>query len=171
MKGFQIFRPDRTQIVQRRSVIVFLIDDVPNNAEILTSGSNDAVDWTVVHIKKKLHRFCHHLSHPSCKENKISVLNSIGHAFEKLGQPSITVTIWGKFYSPHQDRQKNALKRGSLSHITRKLAEALLNLNHKHFLQQWIEKPTRGNNILDLFLTNHTDLVTVFWQMILTTTQ
>ena len=36
----------------------------------------------------------------------------------------------------------------------------LLNFMSKHFLNQYVSSPTRGNNILDLFLTNNEYLVT-----------
>ena len=159
MEGFQIFRADRTQGKKKGGVIVYLKNEVANNANVLTAGSNGTVEWMVLHLRKLNIVFITMYRPPSCETDKFkSILQIISNEIEKLGTPSPTVIICGDCNFPIIDWNKMVPFGGSSA--ARVQAEAFLEFNNEHFLQQYVQEPTRVKNILDLFLTNNPDVIT-----------
>ena len=89
------------------------------------------------------------------KENDQQSLDGLRSSLSKIPQSSI---IWalGDFNLPHIDWDKTQIK-DSCSY--KPVYETFFDIIHDFTLEQMVKEPTRDNNILDLFLTNHPSLV------------
>ena len=113
----------------------------------------------MLHLRKLNIVFITMYRPPSCETDKFkSILQIISNEIEKLGTPSPTVIICGDCNFPIIDWNKMVPFGGSSA--ARVQAEAFLEFNDEHFLQQYVQEPTRVKNILDLFLTNNPDVIT-----------
>ena len=79
--------------------------------------------------------------------------------YRSLDDESIQLWLVGDFNFPNIDWPSLSVNPGGSTDATQS-SLLLLNFMSKHFLNQYVSSPTRGNNILDLFLTNNEYLVT-----------
>ena len=73
--------------------------------------------------------------------------------------PSAKIIIGGDFNSPGINWSNKSL---ITSYISRQFRETLITLADEFMLEQIINQPTRGTNILDLCFTSHPDLSQCF---------
>ena len=71
----------------------------------------------------------------------------------KCGQTLPTVVLTGDLNFPTANWEQSTV--GACTKDTREQAELLLEFFDEHFMEQFVDKPTRVNNILDLFATNN----------------
>ena len=86
-------------------------------------------------------------------------INFLDDAYRSLEDESFQLWMVGDFNFPNIDWSSLSVNPGGSADSTQS-SLLLLNFMSKHFLNQYVSSPTRGNNILDLFLTNNEYLVT-----------
>ena len=74
----------------------------------------------------------------------------------EIGNPMPNIKFTGDLNFPFIDRQMETADGGT--HENHVQANAFLQFAQEQCLQQYIEEPTRKNNILDVFLTNNDQL-------------
>ena len=73
-------------------------------------------------------------------------------SLQSLNRSNATIWLAGDFNAPYIDWSIPGVIKGTCYSIAH---EELLGVAQDHGLEQVVLKPTRGNNILDLFFTNH----------------
>lgn len=98
---------------------------------------------------------------PGCSPaNFRGAIEALSHLQEALPTPTPDIVFCGDFNFPFI-RWPEGILAGAL-HADKVQAEQLLHFTNSMFLTQVITKPTRGNNILDLFFINNRDTLTSF---------
>ena len=88
-----------------------------------------------------------------------SLLEFFSSCIHLVNDDSYDIMITGDYNLPSIDWQTVSVSLGGPSE-TQLSAHSLLNFMAKHLLSQYVLCPTRGNNVLDLFITNNSRLVT-----------
>jgi len=91
-------------------------------------------------------------------ESFAALLQFLRKNIEAINDDSFQVNVVGDFNLPCIDWESLAVCSGSTS-VTAASASALLGFMSDYLLNQYVSAPTRGNNILDLFITNVDNLV------------
>ena len=86
-------------------------------------------------------------------------INFLDDAYRSLEDESFQQWMVGDFNFPNIDWSSLLVNPGGSADSTQSFL-LLLNFMSRHFLNRYVSSPTRGNNILDLFLTNNEYLVT-----------
>ena len=86
-------------------------------------------------------------------------ISFVDDAYRSLDDESFQLWLVGDFNFPNIDWPPLSVNHGGSTDATQS-SLLLLNFMSKHFLNQYVSSPTRGNNFLDLFLTNNEYLVT-----------
>ena len=156
--GFSIFRQDRKQGIKKGGVIIYIRDDFAKSAELLSCDSNGSVEWANVFFREMQMVFSLVYRPPPCDSLKFSqYVEALRSDVASIGEPSPSVTLCGDFNMPIISWPNREVYGGSLS--TRTQAMELFKLMEDMLLEQYIEVPTRMNNILDLFLTSNEEIV------------
>ena len=71
MTGFHLIRQDRTEGFLRGGVAIYLREDLLGDMSIISSGSNDVVEWLVIYLESKRMVFGCLYRPPSCHANNI----------------------------------------------------------------------------------------------------
>ena len=87
------------------------------------------------------------------------VLKFLRKCISELNDDSYKLCIVGDFNFPIIDWESSSVSPGGSSESSLS-ASAFLSFMADHFLNQYVMTPTRGNNILDIFVTNSEHLVT-----------
>ena len=96
---------------------------------------------------------------PECPTNSFRrVLDEMQAFLEDKQEENCEVYVTGDFNLPHLDWSTMTISN-TLGKTGKESAMMLLDFMSKNFLSQVIHQPTRGNNILDLVLTNRTHLI------------
>jgi hypothetical protein len=155
MEGYQLYRADR---LNRRQggVVVFLKDEVA--CVVLSAGSNDVVEHLVLHIEAFNLVMVTIYRPPDCSnEHFRQTMALISEKLEALGTPSPTILINGDFNMPEMRWHDRRMYGGT--EMVRSQAGILLNFMDLYTLDQLVQEPTRGLNILDLLLCNNHEMV------------
>ena len=91
-------------------------------------------------------------------ENFMALLQFLRRNVEVTNDDSFQLNVVGDFNLPCIEWETLAVCPGSTS-VTVASASTLLGFISDHLLNQYVSSPTRGNNILDLFITNVDNLV------------
>ena len=155
---FTHFRADRCEGIRKGGVILYIHNSISPGAKLVTAESYENIEYAVLNIPAasmtlvciyrpptaNLPAFTHALARINQSLNQLPPHNSVIFCgdlnFPNLRWPSATIVAGG----PQSARLQ---------------AQALLDFFSDHFLQQLIEKPTRGNNILDLLAADNDQLV------------
>ncbi len=156
--GYTSFRTDRASNRKKGGVITYVLNTFSACVEILASGSNTYVEYHMLYIKQidliviTLYR------PPECPSNMfISPLEEIKIKLEGVSTCLPNIVLTGDFNFPTIDwNSENVIGGGAAYRLQ---AEALMEFARDLCLQQFIDLPTRGDNILDLFFTNNGDIV------------
>ncbi|MCP4262929.1 MAG: hypothetical protein GY774_36275, partial [Planctomycetes bacterium] len=92
-------------------------------------------------------------------ESFSSLLGFISAFIQEVNDDSYDFNILGDFNLPVIDWETGSCSSGGVSDTVQS-ANLLLNFISHHFLNQFVLCPTRGGNVLDLFMTNNARLVT-----------
>ena len=87
-----------------------------------------------------------------------SLLHFFSRCKDMINDESYDFCFSGDFNLPAIDLERHAVSLGGTLDVQQS-ATLLLNFMSDHFLSQYVLLPTRGSNILDLFLTNNDRLV------------
>ena len=82
----------------------------------------------------------------------IQAIKELKLSLQSLNRSNATIWLAGDFNAPHIDWSIPGVIKGTCYSTAH---EELLGVAQDHGLEQVVLKPTRGNNILDLFFTNH----------------
>ena len=91
----------------------------------------------------------------------INPLSELRIRLIEIGNPMTNIIFTGDLNFPIIDWQMDTADGGT--HENQVQANAFMQFAQEQCLQQYIEEPTRKNNILDVFLTNNDQLA---WQII-----
>jgi hypothetical protein len=88
-----------------------------------------------------------------------ALLDFVSSCIKGVSDDSYDFIVTGDFNLPVIDWETNAINCNGALDATQS-GNILLTFNSEHFLNQYVMSPTRGSNVLDLFLTNNSRLVT-----------
>ena len=156
MKNYIGFRADRTLGRKNGVVITYLKATEAVDAEQLIAKSNSYVEYQLIHMKKR-NIIINVYRPPDCPTEKfISPLNELRTRLLEIGNPMPNIIFTGDLNFPTIDWQMETADGGT--HENQVQANVFLQFAQEQCLQQYIEEPTRKNNILNVFLTNNDQL-------------
>ena len=159
LPGYQVFRTDRSGGRRKGGVIVYIRYDLDPNVEVLSGGSNSEVEWLILYLKTVKTILITLYRPPTCSSQSfIEVLEEMNKVLAEFRAPVPTVVVNGDFNFPMINWRSGAVC-GSAPAASKEQSNKFVDFINAHMLEQCIEEPTRGNNILDLFLTNNHELV------------
>ena len=156
MDGFELKRSDRKDGA-KGGVMVYLRKDLGLGDQVVHRESSDKVEVLVLHIKRTNTLLAIIYRPP------VSRSEGYGAALQKIAEitnsivPTPTVMITGDFNIPEMNWARNEIVGGSLPNKIH--GELLLEFMAEFNLEQHVHKPTRLNNILDLFLSNNDESI------------
>ena len=159
--GYQIIRQDRTNNRERGGVLLYVQDDLPvSNVESFDDSTCGAVICSVKCINTVVASV---YRPPPSHANSLSDLPSFKNLLRFLQEHIDRTTddrssliITGDFNFPNLQWDQSSLTTTGKPTEAEELFSAFIDEN---LLCQYITQPTRGRNILDLFLTNNPNLV------------
>jgi len=155
---FVPFRTDRAGQRKKGGVATYVAEQLAANVDVLESKSNEFCELLIVYIKTQNLVFANVYRPPECPRDKfLDVLTAVENSIEKFKSPTPNIVLTGDFNFPIIDWENHSICAGRLE--CREQARSLLNFVENHCLQQCVDVPTRGANILDLFFTNNDQLV------------
>ena len=151
--GFTIFRQDR-ESAPKGGIITYIRDSFASTARTVASGSTGQIEFLCIYIEDKKLLLITIYRPPTENQMHFSeVLKTIDDCINSLNDfPSIILT--GDFNYPRICWMNG--QAVNLSVETNR--NSLINFADKHFLTQYIDQPTREQNILDLLFTNNADI-------------
>ena len=153
MKNYIGFRADRTLGRKNGGVITYIKETEAVDAEQLIAKSNSYVEYQLIHVKKCNIVIINVYCPPDCPTEKFSSpLNELRTKRLEIGNPMPNIIFTGDLNFPTIDWQMETAD--GWTHENQVQANAYLQFAQEQCLQQYIEEPTRKNNIFDVFLTN-----------------
>ena len=157
MKNYIGFRADRTLRRKNGGVITYIKATEAVDAEQLIAKSNSYVEYQLIHMKKRNSVIINVFRPPDGQTEKfISPMNELRTKLLEIGNPMPNIIFTGDLNFPTIDWQMETADGGTYENQVQ--ANAFLQFAQEQCLQQYIEEPTRKNNILDVFLTNNDQL-------------
>ena len=155
--GYSIFRADRNEGRKKGGVITYVHNSAIAQCKLLLARSNSFVEFTMLHFSKLQLIFITIYRPPLCpKELFEQFLINIKNKLEEFVSPLPNIVITGDLNFPYVNWDSNNTygRRDDNDQ-----ANDLIKLSEDYCLTQYIKIPTRGENILDLFLANNDELV------------
>ena len=157
MKNYIGFRADRTLGRKNGGVITYIKATEAVDAEQLIGKSNSYVEYQLIHMKKRNIVIINVYCSPDCPTEKfISPLSELRTKLIEIGNPMPNIIFTGDLNFPIIDWQIETAD--GETHKNQVQANAFLQFSQEQCLQQYIEKPTRKNNIVDVFQENQLEL-------------
>ena len=151
ISGYTIYRGDRDKRIQGGTAIYVREDIVVSDHRAF---SNSWCELTMIHILSLNLAVIAVYRPPECNEEKFKeALLMIQSFLDSLEEPD--TIIMGDFNMPSINWATDEIKAAGRSSDEINSAKHLLTFMEEHFLQQYVDKPTRNDNILDLILTNN----------------
>ena len=155
--GFNIYRTDRKDY-KNGGVIFYIKSNLNLGVNKLHSLSHNKIEILTLECVKINCIFACIYRPPSADGDSFHyVLNELRRVLYENQAERKTIIIAGDFNLPIIDWKTGKIKGGT--RVQARQAEELLELSQEFFLNQCINKPTRLNNILDLFFTNNEDFI------------
>ena len=152
------YRTDRPKQKKKGGVITYLNTHLAAQTQVLFSESNLYTEAQVLYIKDRNWVYINIYRPPACPANKfINQLTKISEILNSLPPPMPTIMLTGDLNFPLINWERESVYGGT--RVMRVQAEALLHFAEEHYLNQLIKTPTRGNNILDIVMTNNDDFL------------
>ena len=147
--GYSVYRSDRKGTDHHGGVLIavtkkMISDPVPEletNCEIL---------WVKINLVGVNTLLVGAFYRPNMQDKK--AIEELRLSLQGLNRSNATVWLAGDFNAPHIDWTIPGVQQGSPQATSH---EELLGVIQDHGLENVVLEPTRGKNILDLFLTNH----------------
>lgn len=125
---------------------------------VITTGSSSEVEYVLLYIRDIETVNITIYRPPGCSTpNFICIIEMIKSEISKIGSPDPIIILNGDYNFPIITWRPLSVYEGSPAERTQ--SEVLLQLMEEFMLIQRITSPTRGSNILDLFMTNNDELV------------
>ena len=134
IKNFVAFRTDRANDRKKGGVMNYIRDDIASETSVIVSNCNEFVEVLILYIKSK-----HFL------------------IISKLNSPMPDIVISGDFNFPIINRHTEVIQ-GGRSECQRQ-ARAFINIFKIFCSQQFMSDVTRGNNTLNLLLSNNDQFI------------
>ncbi|XP_065911045.1 uncharacterized protein [Dysidea avara] len=151
-RNYSVFRKDRS--IHGGGVFILVEKSIPSS--ILEIDSTCEVIWVLLHLQHShdiiLGAFYAPPNSPSSVWDELS--ESLTQVRQKF--PTTMIVLGGDFNCPGVDWSSGSLMD---SYVTSTFRESLITLAHDFMLEQTVNLPTRGNNILDLCFTTHPDYI------------
>lgn len=158
IKNFVAFRTDRASDRKKGGVMNYIRDDIASETSVIVSHSNEFVELLILYIKSQHLLIVTIYRPPDCPQQKFTdMLNITSAEINKLNSPMPDIVISGDFNFPIINWQTEVIQ-GGRSECQRQ-AEAFIKFSKTFCLQQFISDATRGNNTLDLLLSNNDQLI------------
>ena len=154
---FTSYRADRCAGTRKGGVILYIRNNLTPGAELVSKGSYGNVEYAILRIPiANLTMVCVYRT-PTASVNDFNLVMSKINDCILHHPPLDSLVFCGDLNFPNLKWPSAIIGGGTRS--SRLQAQKMLSFFSDHFLEQIIEKPTRGNNILDLFATNNHQLV------------
>ena len=138
--------------------MIYLREDLAADVEMLCAGSTGEMEWLVLNSKRRRLVFVTVYRSPTCSNHSFNIaLGQISQTLEKLNRPQPSIFVTGDFNFPMVNWSTEGVAEGTRDSRTQ--AEKFINFMSDNMLIQYVEEPTRGNNILDLVLTNDHQMI------------
>ena len=158
LNGYTCYRTDRASGRKKGGVITYVQNSFSAYVEVLAVGSNSYVEYHMLYIKQLALVVITLYRPPECPSDLfISSLEEIKIKLETISTCLPNIIFTGDFNFPTVDWNSESVIVGGAGY--RLQAESLIQFARNLCLQQFIEIPTREENILDLFFTNNEDIV------------
>ena len=156
--NFVPYRTDRPKQKKKGGVITYVANYLAAKTKLLFSESNLYTECQVLYIKDIDWVYINIYRSPACPTNKFNKqLIKISEVISSLPSPMPTIMLTGDLNFPLIDWELESVYGGAGDMRTQ--AEALLQFAEELCLNQVINTPTRGHNILDIVMTNHDDVL------------
>ena len=157
--GFQLYRADRVAGTKKGGVAVYIKDTLSRTTIDVGALSAGIVECQMLYITA-WRVLLVVIYRPECDPMDFyNALSRASAAIEARGAPTPNVLFVGDFNFPNIDWDLGTVKGASKSMHEKNQAQALLQFMEDQCLAQVITQPTRGDNILDLLLTNNEDML------------
>lgn len=158
MEGFTLYREDRIAEIRKGGVAIYLRNDVAKTCKKLVGGSRGNTEYLFLRINDNTILGVIYRANSGPPENFLEVLQAAKEYLEPNDGPEPNIIIAGDFNFPGTDWAK--LKTSpDLPEPVKIQARALFEEMENCCLTQIVERPTRGENILDLILTNCENII------------
>ena len=158
ISNYTPFRTDR-EGRSHGGVILYVRNDLSLMTKQILSLSNGQVELVAVHVASRDLLLINCYRPPNCSlQNFKGAMDCMVQIIEDLPQPMPDIVLCGDFNLPNIRWPEGTVSGGTLEEQTQ--ARILLEITGKAFLTQQLMKPTRINNILDLYFTNNQDSIT-----------
>lgn len=152
---YTYFRTDRSNQRKKGGVVTYVMSN--QDTEVLLSESNSYVEAQIIYIRQIEIVYVNIYRPPACPTTKFNEpLTKINTILNSLHSPTPTIMLTGDLNFPNINWEAESVYGGAGD--MRDQAEALLRLAEEHCLTQIINVPTRGDNILDIVMTNNEDI-------------
>ena len=153
-KGYSIFRKDRPDNIQGGGVFIAVAEEFTTSEEpeLITHCE---ILWVKLKLKGRRNLLVSCFYHPHT-HMKDSLENFLESARRAVSNQNATIIIGGDFNFPGWDWHSKTLKSTNYPALHHSFKDGIEELG----LEVMVREPTRGQNFLDLFLTNHPSLVT-----------
>ena len=158
IEGYSIYRRDRAAGIKKGGAAIYIKENCLGPVEVLSSGSTGALEWITINIWERKILFSCVYRPPTCPTADFEqYLEALKRDIERTSPPLPNIVIAGDFNFPIVDWASREIHGGA--EYSQRQAELLLNLMNDEILEQYVVEPTRGNNILDLIITNNEDMI------------
>ena len=156
--NYTSFRTDRSDNRKKGGIISYIKSRYAAHTKVLLSESNSYTEAQVLNIVPMNIIYITIYRPPACPTNKfMDPLNKVREILATLPTPMPTIFLTGDLNFPLINWELESVYGGTEEMRTQ--AEALLNLAREFCLEQHINTPTRGDNILDIVMTNDDNLI------------
>ena len=156
--NFVPYRTDRPKQKKKGGVITYVDRYLAAKTEVLFTESNLYTETHVLYIKDINWIYINIYRPPACPTNKFNdQLSKIRKIIGSLPPPMPTIILSGDLNFPLINWDLENIYGGAADMRTQ--AQALLEFANDFCLNQVINTPTRGNNILDIVMTNSEDVL------------
>lgn len=160
IENYAIFRTDRSDNIMRKKggIITYVKYPHATRTKVLLSESNSYTEAQVLSIVPINMIFITIYRPPACPSDRfMGSLTKIINILDSLSPPMPTIVVTGDLNFPLIDWELESVYGGAENMRTQ--AEAFLNLASEFCLTQFVHAPTRGDNILDIVMSNNDDLI------------
>ena len=156
--GFIHYRSDRTGNSKRGGVIVYIKEELAAGTIVLASGSVGHIEYLLLKVSS-LDIAVLAIYRPPLSEtsNFETVIRQVEQDLTENNLDTTTLILTGDLNLPIISWEEQNIDGGTAA--DRRQASILLNFLEDNFLEQHVNQPTRGNNILDIFSTNNHELI------------
>ena len=158
IEGFANYRADRVAGVLKGGIITYVRRDLLAGLEEKASGSIGNIEYLVLKVTNPNILLITIYRPPTSKTSDFrKVLLNLSEVIQDYNQPLPAIVLTGDLNFPTANWVCNSV--GACAGDTREQAELLISFFGEYFMEQYVDSPTRLNNILDLFATNDHEFI------------